>query len=196
MSKFCSLSIGVPQGTTLGPTLFVIYINDFSLDLGPVSVIRYADDTTIIACGKTLNEVQLKLQSSFENALVWLNNNRLLVNSKSTCMLIGTQQRLANSSLLIHINGTFLENCEYTNLLGLYIDKNVTWNKHVDFLCKKLSQKLGILYRYSKILPKYTLCIIYNTLIQPDIDYAISVWVIVPYYISIKYKGSKTDVDE
>ena len=177
LSKFCSLSIGVPQGTILGPTLFVIYINDFSLDLGPVSVIRYADDTTIIACDKTLNEVQLKLQSSVDNALVWLNNNRLLVNSsKSKCMLIGTRQRLANSSLLIHINGTFLENCEYTKLLGLYIDSNLTWNKHVDFLCKKLSKKLGILYRYSKILPKYTLHIIYNTLIQPDIDYAISLW--------------------
>ena len=59
--------------------------NDFSLDLGTVSVIRYADDTTIIACGKTSNEVQLKLQSSVDNALVWLNKNRLLVNiSKST----------------------------------------------------------------------------------------------------------------
>ena len=91
-------------------------------------------------------------------------------------MLIGTRQRLASSSLLIHINGTFLENCEYTKLLGLYIDNNLTWNKHLDFLCKKLSQKLGILYRYSQILPKYTLRIIYNTLIQPDIDYAISVW--------------------
>ena len=165
LSQFCSLSIGVPQGTILGPTLFVIYVNDFSLDLGPVSVIRYADDTTIIACGKTSNEVQLKLQSSVDNALVWLNKNRLLVNSsKSTCMLIGTRQRLASSSLLIHINGTFLENCEYTKLLTLYIhlDKTLTWNKHVDFLCKKLSQKLGILYRCSKILPKYTLRIIYT----------------------------------
>ena len=91
-------------------------------------------------------------------------------------MLNGTWQRLANSSLLIHINGTFLENCEYTKLLGLYIDNNLTWNKHVDFLCKKLSKKLGILYRYSKILPKYTLRIIYDTQIQPDIDYAISLW--------------------
>ena len=48
LSKFCSLSIGVPQGTILAPTLFVIYINDFSIDLSPVSVIRYADDTTIM----------------------------------------------------------------------------------------------------------------------------------------------------
>ena len=116
------------------------------------------------------------LQSSVDNALVWLNNNRLLVNSsKSTCMLISMLQGLVNSTLLIHINGTFLENCEYTRLLSLYIDNNLTLNKHVDFLCKKLSEKLGILYIYSKILPKYTLRIIYNTLIQPDIDYAISV---------------------
>jgi hypothetical protein len=171
------LSIGVPQGTILGPILFVIFVNDFSSNLGPVIAIRYADDTSIIAVGKIISEVQSKLQAGTDKAIEWLNNNRLFVNDKkSTCMLIGTRHRLANLKLEIYISGNVLENCQYIKLLGVYIDCYLTWDKHTEYLCRKLSNKNGILYRYSKFLPKSALDIVYNTLIQPDIDYGLSIW--------------------
>ena len=100
--------------------------------------------------------------------------NHLLVNNeKSTCMLIGTRQLLSDISLNICIPGKSLENCTYTKLLGVYIDCHLTWDKHINYLCNKLSPKLGLLYRFSKFLPNHALNVIYNTLLQPDIDYGI-----------------------
>ena len=103
-SDICNLSIGVPQGTILGPTLFVLYINDFSNNIGPAFCIRYADDTSIVACDYNITALQSKLQASTEKATEWLTNNRLLVNSnKCSCMLIGSRQRIKNLSLNIYI---------------------------------------------------------------------------------------------
>ena len=176
-SSLSHLSIGVPQGTILGPTLFVVYVNDFSYNISPFTTIRYADDTSLIAWGKDITEVQCKLQSGTNKAVDWLMANRLLLNNeKSTCMLIGTRQRLSDLSLNICISGKSLENCTYTKLLGVYIDCHLTWDKHINYLCNKLSPKLGLLYRFSKFLPNHALNVIYNTLLQPDIDYGISIW--------------------
>ena len=82
------LSIGVPQGTILGPTLFILYFNDFSNYIDPTLCIRYADDTSLVAWGANIIEVQSKLQLGTDKALEWLNKNRLLVNNdKSTCII-------------------------------------------------------------------------------------------------------------
>jgi hypothetical protein len=176
-SSICNLSIGVPQGTILGPTLFVLYINDFSNSIGPLICIRYADDTSLGACDYNLTTLQSKLQSGTDKAIEWLNNNRLLVNSnKCSCMLIGSRQRIANLSLDIYIAGNILEMCTSTKLLGIYIDNCLSWDKQIEYLSNKLSPKLGVLYRLSKFTPSYLLNTIYSTLIQPDIDYCISIW--------------------
>ena len=91
-------------------------------------------------------------------------------------MLIGSRQRIKNLSLNIYIAGNTLEMCTHTKLLGIYIDNCLSWDRHIDFISSKLSPKLGILYRFSKFTPSYLLNIIYKTLIQPDIDYGISIW--------------------
>ena len=134
-SSLSHLSIGVPQGTILGPTLFVVYVNDFSYNISPITTIRYADDTSLIAWGKDITEVQCKLQSGTNKAVDWLMANRLHVNNeKSTCMLIGTRQRLSDLSINICISGKSLENCTYTKLLGVYIDCHLTWDKHIEVM--------------------------------------------------------------
>ena len=130
-SDICNLSIGVPQGTILVPTLFVLYINDFSNNIGPAICIRYADDTSIVACDYNITALQSKLQASTEKATEWLTNNRLLVNSnKCSCMLIGSRQRIKNLSLNIYIVGNTLEMCTHTKLLGIYIDNCLLWDRH------------------------------------------------------------------
>ena len=110
LSVPCNLTIGVPQGTILGPTLFILYINDFSTFVDPVICLRYADDTSLVAWGQNIIEIREKLQTGTDKALQWLHNNRLLVNSnKSSCLLLGSRQRLNNLSLNISISGVGLK---------------------------------------------------------------------------------------
>ena len=100
MSIPCILPIGVPQGTILGPLLFVLYTNDFCQHIYPVTSIRYADDISLCACGYDIDEVQYKLQTGTDNALEWLKENRLLGNNnKSSTMLLGTRQRVSDLAL-------------------------------------------------------------------------------------------------
>ena len=152
-SKSCVLTIGVPQGTILGPTLFILYVNNFSKNIDPVLSIKYADDTSLMAWGADIYELQTKLQIGTNKAMEWLRNNRLLVNNeKSTCMLLGTRQRILNLSLDIHIGGNFLNSSNEIKLLGMVLDNCLSYDEQISYICKKVEPKLGILYRLSKFL--------------------------------------------
>ena len=177
LSVPCNLTIGVPQGTILGPTLFILYINDFSTFVDPVICLRYADDTSLVAWGKNIIEIQEKLQTGADKALQWLHNNRLFINSnKSSCLLLGSGQRLNNLSLNVSISVVGLNMCTETKLLGIIIDNSLSWEKQIEYVCSKVSPKIGILYRLSEFLSQNILNIIYNTIIQPDFDYCVTVW--------------------
>ena len=90
--------------------------------------------------------------------------------------LLGTRQQINNLDLHVKIENTSLETCNNSKLLGVVIDNCLSWNDHIEYLYKKISPKLGILYRLSKFLSKPILNTIYLTLIQPDFDYCISLW--------------------
>ena len=88
--------------------LFVLYTNDFCQHIYPVISIRYADDTSLCACGFDIDEVQYKLQTGTDNALEWLKENKLLVNNnKSSTVLLGTRQRVSDLALKISISDVF-----------------------------------------------------------------------------------------
>ena len=89
-----NLSTGIPQGTILGPILFVLYANDIFHNLSEGICIMYADDITLFVSGSSINQVQERLQICVNETYTWLNNNKLLVNtSKSNTMLTGTKKR-------------------------------------------------------------------------------------------------------
>ena len=112
--------------------------------------------------------------------VVLTNNNIRIqhtrVSNKSSCLLLGSRQRLNNLSLKISISGVGLNMCTETKLLGIIIDDSLSWEKQIEYVCNKVSPKIGILYRLSKFLSQKILNIIYNTIIQPDFDYCVTVW--------------------
>ena len=179
LSKPNSLSMGIPQVTVHGPLFYLLYTNDLSSNIKSGTIVAYADDSSIIAHGQNMEQLQHNLQLSLNQATDWFNSNRLVVNaSKSSTMIITTPDNITNicKPLALKINYATLEHNTSSKPLGIMIDQTLKWDTHVKYICKKINPKIGLIHRLRKILPIKVLSTLYLTLIQPHIDYCISVW--------------------
>ena len=171
--------IGVPQGSVLGPILFSLFINDINCHVYPSAVNLYADDTLLYTTGNTCAEASEKLQTSINEISKWYRGNRLALNeSKSKCMLLSSKHKSkCNSSrMCVSINDIAIEQVDNVKYLGVTIDQNLTWNEHVSLLCRSLAFKISHLRRIKRMVSTQMLTTVYNSIIQPTIDYAITVW--------------------
>ena len=144
--------MGVPQGSVLGPLLFLIFINDLPTCLTQTSINIYPDDSVINAADSTLKQVEAILQIDVDNMVKWFYKNRLMLNrSKSYSMLITTNPVLMNAKLNISIDGETISQVSTMKYLG--IDSKLNWNNHIDSLCRIISPKIRLLRRLRPIVP-------------------------------------------
>ena len=125
----------------------------------------------------TINSAQVNLQNDTNNVVEWLNNNRLNVNvSKSSCMVVNTHPNSAPFTL--SINDTRLDNVDQFKYLGVQLTNTLSWNAHISYICRKLGHSIQILRKLKGIINANDLLIVhvYKTLVQPHIDYCITVW--------------------
>ena len=130
----------MPQGSVLGPLLFLIYINDLPNSLRDAVPRMFADDTNLTLSAKTLTELKLALTPELNNLSCWLKANRLSLNvAKTELMIIGSRQRLSVQcdELEIGIDDQIIKRVDHTKSLGLTIDDRLSWCEHVDEICKK-----------------------------------------------------------
>ena len=177
MSDMCLVKTGVPQGSILGPLLFLLYVNDLPLELH-ADLDMYADDTTIYRAGYNLNDIQSKLQSDIIVTQLWYKKNHMAINpSKTTCMVIGSRQKLTHlSDITLYVDNTKLQNVDTQKLLGIHIDKHLTWKAHINATCLKLVSKLSLLKRIQYFLTPEMKLLFYNAYITPIFDYACVTW--------------------
>ena len=142
LSSARTLSCGVPQGSILGPLLFLIYINDLPNSLRGAVPRMFADDTNLTLSAKTLTELKLVLTPELNNLSCWLRANKLSLNvAKTELMIIGSRQRLSAQcdDVEIRIDAQITKRVDHTKSLGLTIDGQLSWGKHVEEICKKVS---------------------------------------------------------
>jgi len=174
LSESLKINIGVPQGSILGPLLFILYINDLPNIIDKnCKVVLYADDTALFYASNDPDKIQTVLNDQMNKVGNWLKKNKLTLNVKKTnLMLIGTSQRLTKyKNVQTYVNGEELcrvSNCKY---LGVWIDDNMTWNVNTEKLCNKISKRIGIIRQLRSCLDTNTLNILYKSMIMPVFDY-------------------------
>ena len=174
LSKSCTLTCGIPQGTILGPLLFLLYINDLPNCLSVSQPRMYADDTHLTYADNDICSIEASLNQDLSNINRWLIANKLTLNmTKTEFMLIGSRQKLSSLAVLpaLEINGTQLNRVNFTKSLGVLIDENLTWSNHINAISKKISSGIGSIKRISHCVPPATLQNIYHGLVQSHFDY-------------------------
>ena len=179
LSSASTVTCGVPQGSILGPLLFLMYINDLPNCLRVAAPRMFADDTSITLSAKTVADLKLAVTSELNNLTCWLRANKLSLNvAKTELMIIGSRQRLNAQceEIDISIDDRTIKRVDHTKSLGLTIDAQLSWSKHVDEISKKVSSAIGALKRVRPFIPTDVAIQIYNALILPHFDYCSPVW--------------------
>lgn len=166
---------GVPQGSVLGPKLFILYINDIYKVSNALKLILFADDTNIFCSGNDLNQLAETVNNEMSKLHVWFNINKLSLNlAKTKFILFG--KKGYNKSINIQVNGVNIERVSENKVLGVIIDDMLSWRPHIKHLQNKLARSVSVLWKAQKILNQKSLHVIYSALVSPHLQYCAEVW--------------------
>ena len=164
-----NVSTGVPQGSVLGPLLFLIYINDLP-DSTSLDTTLFADDTSIMTSGKNSGK---KLRTEFDKVYNYLCCNKLSLNTDKTVLLNFSKK---NGEIGLDIKGECIKMVDCTKYLGIYIDSKLDFKMHIEHVIKKLSKLCGVIYRSRKLFNIPMLLLIYRSYIKPVLQYGVLVY--------------------
>ena len=174
LSKEAMVKMGVPQGSVLGPLLFILYINDISNITKEVDFYLFADDTAITFKGSDVSEVQNKIDRLLPKIANWFQSNRLSLNTTKTFYQVFPKS--AVEMLNIVIGDSKIERKETVKYLGIAMEENLKWQEHINNISRSMSQGIGMMGRAKYYLSSEHLLLLYNTLILPHLNYCAAVW--------------------
>ena len=152
-SDLLPVNCGVPQGSTLGPLLFLLNINDLPNVLQRSTPIVFADDTCVFLSGDVLDNTISVLKSEMQDLFIWLQTNKLSLNLKKTkSMLWSLSPTTKTINPLIVINDNYIERVNSIRFLGIIFDDHLSWNEHISYIANKISCSIGVI---GKVKPLY-----------------------------------------
>ena len=168
---------GVPQGSVLGPLLFLLYINDIPKASKMMNFYLFADDTSLFYSHKNINTLEEVVNVELGCIQDWLVANKLTLNTnKSNFMIIKPRQKKVPKKIQLSINGDHLNESDCVKYLGVLIDNKLTWKQHIQHVNTKVAKSIGILAKMRHFAPNNILLNIYNAFISPHINYGIINW--------------------
>ena len=179
LSGLKSIDIGVPQGSILGPLLFIIFVNSLpeSVDTN-CKCVMYADGITLLVSSSDPSILQNYLNLNLNKIANWFQSNNLTLNIKKTkLMLFGTNQALNKFKDISPTHDNLLiKKVEKFKYLGIFFDSLLSWNEHVKYLVCNISTRIWVICRVKYYLPIKTVNVLVQALIFPHFDYCSSVW--------------------
>ena len=210
-SSVHNIKFGVPQGSILGPLLFIVYINDIPEISRFAKFILYADDANIILTDETVEGINRQLSILVNNLVEWVRSNGLALNLKKTKYMIFSRSRGIELPSPLVISNTAIERKKEARFLGVIIDESLSWSAHIKTVLSKMSRYVGIMYKIKKYLPVTARLQIFHSFVQSHINFCCLIWgfaakshieaiftkqkkgirAIIPGYINYKFKDGK-----
>ena len=157
VSRNYDIVYGMPQGSCLGPLLFIIFCNYLKLHLTYLSCIQFADDTTLYASGKSLRLIECEINHDLEVVSDWFQANKLTLNVAKTVCMVFSPKKNSNNKISVKLCDQELPIQTSSKFLGVWLDSNLDWNKHFSHICSKLKQNTGLMRRCKNLLTTSTL---------------------------------------
>ena len=177
-SDTLEITAGVPQGSRLGPLLFIIYLNDIIHEIES-DILIFADDTSLMASGTDPSETANQINRDLIKISQWAEKWRVIFNAKKSKDIIFSNKCLNNSPPLV-FGESFIERVNTHKHLGLVLTSDLNWTQQINEVSLKANRKLSVL-RSVKLLDRQTLDLLYKLTVRSVIDYALPV-----YYKSLK----------
>ena len=174
-SKMNDVTCGIPQGSTLGPLLFTLYVHNLPYSVTKFNVKLFADDTNLTMSHYKDKELQNNVNNELENICDWRRCNKLSINFAKTEYLLITRTKI-KSSFEIKISNHIIKQSSCLKYLGIYIDNKLTWKKQVSSVCSKIARGCWALARLKNYVNQKTLLNVYYAIIQSHMPYCILTW--------------------